>query len=270
VTALDTPVGAEENPDRYVFDELFDQAELVRWRMTDIPWGAIDGSEVDEAMLAMVRQTLITELTTFTATQRFLDAFHDDVELSQWIAVWFYEETKHPQALARWLRHFDVEVPDAEVLAGRRTEPFMSSPAGTLAINVITEMTASRLYLLSAALSPEPVYAQIARNLGSDEARHASSFFRFARRALRTAARPRRERRAVLMVLLLWLEQPHRFGHPTTLATDWVTTAERDDGGKDFEARVCATFGQLLDLDIAGPADVRAELARLRGRKGVA
>ena len=34
----------------------------------------------------------------------------DDVDFTEWVSIWFYEETKHPDALLRWLGSFGVTV----------------------------------------------------------------------------------------------------------------------------------------------------------------
>src|ERR1041384_3926061 len=91
---------------------LFDQAEGVRWQMSEIPWARIDRDAVTEPLRALVKEIAFAELTTFSATRRFMTDFADDVDFTQWISVWFYEESKHPQALLRWLRHVGVSVDD--------------------------------------------------------------------------------------------------------------------------------------------------------------
>ena len=248
-----------------LYDVLFDRAELVRWRMTDIPWDTIDESEVSEGLLDIVKAMAIAEMTTFTATQRFMESFFDDIDFSQWMSVWFYEETKHPQAMTRWLGHFGVSMTPDEVMAGRQTFPFMSSREGTLGLNVIAEMTASTMYLHSAALVTEPVLSQILRNVGSDEARHASSFYAFTAKALREAANSARARRDVLLVLRLWLQKPALLRHPTNLATDAILSSDDvADSTTAFRARVCETFSHLLETELRSGADVGAELKRLR------
>src|SRR5688500_9218311 len=78
--------------------ELFTRAEVVRWQMADIPWAGIERELITPSLTAMVRQLAIAELTTYAATRRFLQEFSDDIDFTQWMSVWFYEETKHPHA----------------------------------------------------------------------------------------------------------------------------------------------------------------------------
>ena len=129
-----------------LFTRLFDQAELARWRIDDIPWDRIDRDRVTPGLISLVREIAFSELTTTTATRRFLTELSDDVDLTQWIAVWFYEETKHPHVLLRWLHHVGVTVTDDFIRRGRATAPFMKSRMGTLVTNVISEVVASAAY----------------------------------------------------------------------------------------------------------------------------
>src|SRR5258708_29121142 len=74
----------------------------------------------------------------------------------------------------------------------------------------------------------EPVLAKIAMPLASDEARHASSFFRYAQRAIARAEQPDAERAAALRVLHVWLNEPEKMGHPVHQLQE--TGALRDAG----------------------------------------
>jgi NAD(P)-dependent dehydrogenase (short-subunit alcohol dehydrogenase family) len=98
--------------------QLFAEAERVRRRSADIPWSSLDPSRASPALVALVREAAFSELTTHSATRRFLQEFSDDVDFTQWIAVWFYEESTHPQVLMQWLHHFGERCSaDAVVLA---------------------------------------------------------------------------------------------------------------------------------------------------------
>src|SRR5260221_159346 len=74
------------------------------WRLEGIPWNDIDASAAIPELRALVRQMAYSENATYSATQRFLQTFYEDIAFTQWIAVWFYEETKHPHVLLEWLR----------------------------------------------------------------------------------------------------------------------------------------------------------------------
>ena len=159
-----------------MFAQLYAEAEQARWKLEELPWQTVDRAKVSPELIALVHDIAESEATTFSATQRFLQDFADDVELTNWIAVWFYEETKHPHVLLRWLAVLGEDHPSERMRRARVTAPFMKSRMGTLVTNIISEIVASARYMNLAERSPEPVLAQIATCLAGDEARHAASF----------------------------------------------------------------------------------------------
>lgn len=128
---MSAPTLATDGPGD-VYGDLFVEAERVRWRMTDIPWDQFEDDKVDDGLVYLVRRATTAEFTTFQATQRFMHEYYDDVDFTQWIAVWFYEETKHPQALMRWLANVGESFTESDVLQARETFPFVKSRIGTL------------------------------------------------------------------------------------------------------------------------------------------
>jgi hypothetical protein len=251
-----------------IFYRLSEKAERVRWRMEDIPWDAIRKDLVGPEWLELIRQSAFSELTTFTASQRFLKDFWDDPDFSQWVSVWFYEETRHPQALLKWLGHFGVTVDSDFLLQGRGTAPFMKSRMGTLVSNIISEMVASANYLSLHLHSPEPVLAAIALNLSHDEARHASSFYSYARLHLARSPSPDRDRRDALKVLYLWFQDNDRIKHPVNEFQQRQAAASPDGAYarhvravyEAVKAKACRRIGKLVGLPIASPGDVLRHL----------
>jgi len=272
VTATATAVeGPGHDLDRTL--DLLETAEACRWHMSDLPWGEIDDSLVDEELIGYVRRAALTEMTTWEATQRFMTSFADDVDFTQWIAVWFYEETKHPQALMRWLEHFGVTLTAGEMMAARQTQPFVGSRSGTLAINVIAETIASAGYQRLASLTREPVLRTITTNLARDEGRHASGFYVFLDRELARSADPARERRMILMVLYVWFHHRSRLKHPGMLLQRDLTEQTYDDPEQLADdpaivARLCRLFAEVLgEPDLHCPSDLRTILRRGTGRR---
>jgi ferredoxin len=247
-----------------VFAALFAEAERVRWRMEDLPFAAVDQSVVTPAQRQLVREAAFSELTTTSATKKFLDDFADDVDLTRWISVWFYEETKHPHALLEWLAQFGESVDDAWHRKGRATAPFMKSRTGTLVTNIISELVASASYLAMARTASEPVLRAIGERLGGDEARHAASFFAFARRHIARAADPDTERRDALKVLYMWFSSNALVSHPVNEfygRTDAQTevAAIRAEMPRD---RIFRAIGALCDLPLDGDTDLVALMQR--------
>lgn len=247
-----------------IFYRLSEKAERVRWRMEDIPWNDIRKDKVDPGWLELIRQCAFSELTTFTASQRFLKDFWDDPDFTQWISVWFYEETRHPQALLKWLSHFGVNVDPEFLLQGRGTAPFMKSRMGTLVSNIISEMVAAANYHSLNLHSPEPVLAGIALNLAHDEARHASSFYSYARLHLARSQSPDRDRRDALKVLYLWFQDNERVRHPVNEFLHRQEGASPDEAYRrnvrevfeGVKARACRRIGKLVGVPITTPEDV--------------
>lgn len=267
------PEGRQGADDRgeeeLLFSALAAGAETVRWQLADVPWSELLTSHVPGALRAVVREMAFSENATYSATQRFLDAFGDDVEFSRWVAVWFYEETRHPFVLMEWLRRVGEALPPGFVLRGRVSTPLMRSRVGTLVTNVISEVTASQAYLYLARTSPEPVLSKLASLIAGDEARHAASFFRFARRQL--AASPEggvRERARGLEVLYAWLHQGGSVTHPVRQMIERLRGAGTAGSSfdLDFDAiqgRVIRVIGLLLDLPIRRAEDVEVVLREL-------
>lgn len=264
--------------DEGLFYRLFDEAESVRWSMAEVPWSEIRKRDVSPAWIAVARETLIGELTTFSATERFFADFGGDVDFTQWLTVWLYEETKHPSVLIRWLDAFGEKFDSSFMLQGRQTIPFMPSRMGTLATNVISEMVASTLYMtLAAQPGAEPVLKRICRNIGGDEARHAASFFSYAKRRLDRAADPTQEKIDALKILYFWItpELNERVGHPVNLLThryrtvpllrEAVPTEEIRHAVDNAHRRACRVFASLLDLELREPRDVTDQLNALEG-----
>lgn len=257
-----------------LFPDLAIGAERVRWSLESIPWNEIDPSKAKPELKTVVREMAFSENATYSATQRFLEAFYDDVDFTQWIAVWFYEETRHPHVLLEWLRRIGEPESKDFVLKGRVSTPFMRSVVGTLVTNVISEVTAAHAYRRLARKSPEPVLSGMAKLIAGDEARHAASFFRFARKQLRTLdpEAGRRERARGLEVLQAWLGGTAPATHPVAQMMERLSSGENKDellemGSTAVRTRVVRVVGLLLDLPLSHVEDVGPALIGLLGKK---
>jgi hypothetical protein len=254
---------------------LFAEAERVRWRMEEIPWSSVDRSKVTVNLISIVRQIALAELTTYAATRRFLQEFSDDIDFTQWMSVWFYEETKHPQALIRWLRQVGELFSGGEMVRGRITAPFMKSRFGMLVTNIISEVHASATYVALIQASEEPVLKQIAKNLAGDEARHATGFFTYARRTFERSGKSDEHRLEALKVLHMWLNDNGHVQHPVNtvglrtageqgLLEEWsrATTDEKIVERQSLlrqevsRQRALGLVANLIELELSSPEDV--------------
>ncbi len=256
-----------------LYYRLFDAAERVRWKMSDIPWDEIDTAKVDSALVAIVRQITHSELTTFDAVRQFYErGYVDDPDFAQWIALWLYEETKHPQVLMKWLSCFGEKFSSDFMVEGRTTQPFLRAPMSTLVMNVISEMMASAGYLNLAKASPEPVLAQIAFHLAADEGRHASHFMAYAQRQIDRSENPDLERKRAVEVVYFWLLKRKKLQHPIGLL---VEKFEHDPEFSPFYnemgfddahlvRRICAAIGSLVGIPMTEKEQIKGALEELR------
>ena len=237
--------------------------------MDDIAWDQIDPAKASPELCELVKEIAFAELTTTSATQRFLAELADDTDFTQWISEWFFEETRHPQVLLRWLSQLGVTVGPEFMRRGRATAPLMKSRFGTLVTNVISELVASASYAGLAARSAEPVLVEIARNLSADEARHAAGFTAYARRHLERSKQPDVDRRDAIKVLYLWFQEHGNVRHPVSefLARSGEMRATLDLDPRDVRAKVCAAIGALIDMPLDTETDL---LGALRGQEGTA
>ena len=241
---------------------LFDVAEQARWQMADVRFDRIALDRVTPALCETVKQAAYAELTTASATRRFLTDFADDTELTHWMSVWFYEETRHPNVLLRWLERVGVRVDDEFMRQGRGTAPFMKSRMGTLVTNIISELVAAASYRRLAELAGEPVIESIATNLSADESRHAASFYAFAQRHLELSANPDDDRRDALKVVYAWLGDTEHVRHPVNEFRVRNGTASLQTSVVP-KANILALVGLLVGRTLETTADV---LAAIGGR----
>jgi hypothetical protein len=256
----DPPAGPE------VFGELYPTvsgvAENVRWKLNDVPWEKFAPSEATLPLRAMVREMAFSEYTTFSATQRFMEAFATDTDFSQWVSVWFHEETRHPMVLLKWLALAGETQEPEFALKGRISLPFMKSRTGTLVTNIISEMVAAEAYTDFVRVA-EPLLVLLAQRIGADEARHGASFFTYARRAIATAAEPDRERLTALKVLHFWLHASQDVGHPVNQAVNRMRALLPAAGEPPFVPpydRIVKMIGNLVGLPMETPADLPVQL----------
>lgn len=245
---------------------LLEAAEGIRWKLSDLPWDCFDPAKATPGLKAVVREMAFHEQATFSATQRFMQAFGDDLDFSQWVSIWFYEETRHPLALLRWLQLAQETVDPAFVIRGRVSAPFMRSRMGTLVTNVISELTAAQAYLALAGAAPEPLLGKLSQRIAADEARHAASFFSYARTRFERSTERERDRLDALKVLHFWLNESQSVTHPVNQTMQKLQALEQDSAVRldwpSLRTRICAVVGLLVELELPRVEDVGPLLAR--------
>lgn len=268
-------VAANANPDLLdtaLYYSLFREAEGVRWKMSDIPFDAVEIDKAPPSLVGVMKELAAAELTTWTATNQFFESFTDDVDFTQWMTVWLYEETKHPQALMLWLKAFGESFDAAFFIEGRKTYPFMHSKMGTLTLNILSEIETATFYLTVSRSVQEPVLKLIAQNLAADEARHASSFYLYAKKRLMQSDNPKFERYEALKVLYFWLVNNQNVKHPFALFANSVmgnsSYGELDRimsfKSETMYARMRTMVGNLISEDLDTKEAVRRNFLQLQ------
>jgi rubrerythrin len=196
---------------------LYDVAEKARWKISDIPWDDLDQDAVSDDLIRLVRRTTFGELTTYSATRSFMELFTDDIDFTQWLAVWLYEETKHPHAFVKWLSLVGESVTGDTITEGRKITPMTRSKVEMLTFNIISEIVAGTNYLRTSTLVREPVLALILKNIGRDEMRHSQGFEHYCRQMINGAEDPDRERLRCLRATFAFLNGDQSVSHPVFL-----------------------------------------------------
>lgn len=256
---IEAPVASAAGSTTELYPTVMEVAENVRWRVGDLPWASFDLAKATGPLRAVVREMAYSEQTTFSATQRFIEAFGKDADFSQWISVWFYEETRHPMVLLRWLQAAGELHDDDFVMKGRESEPFMPSVTGTLVTNIISEMVAAHAYLEMVKGELEPLLHAIVQKLCADEARHAASFFAYARRGIAASPNPDRERLDALKVLHFWFNIGTNVSHPVNQAMERLKVLLPPLGAPVFvppNDRIAQVVGLLTGLPLNSVADL--------------
>lgn len=270
ISALDSAALGVTSPEPLeLYSPVMEVAEAVRWKVEDLPWAGFELPLATDGLRAIVREMAYSEQTTFSATQKFMEAFGDDTDFSQWISVWFYEETRHPLVLLRWLALAGERPGKDFVVQGRASQPFMKSRTGTLVTNIISEMVASHAYLQMVGGAPEPLITAIVERICADEARHGASFFAFARRIIDTARSPDRERLDALKVLHFWFNASKSVNHPVNESMDRLKALLPAVGAPPFVApydRIAKIVGVLTGLPIETAADIGPQLTAMTMR----
>jgi len=235
---------------------LFEVAEKARWLMKDIAWDEIDKSLVTPTLIETVKRIAFGELTTYSATRAFMDMFEDDIDFTQWLAVWLYEETKHPHALVKWLAMNDVELSGEFLMEGRTITPMTNSKVEMLTFNVISEIVAGNMYLLAADIAAEPVLKDITLKLAKDEMRHAVGFENYARKTIAEASDPDYERTVVLRSAWVFLQGDQFIHHPVFETVRSFDALVGKGTIKKIRKQIASRIGNLAGVEIPEPEEI--------------
>lgn len=256
---------------------LHRQAEKVRWEFEDIDFSAIQKDKATSTVLSQVRSVANLEFTTYPGAMNFFREFADDMDFTQWVTMWLYEETRHPQVLMQYLSHFGEEFPVEDMSERREIFPLGRERIGTLSMNIISEMRAASWYLALAENTEEPVLQHICRLLSADEARHASGFYVYAKKQIDESDNPALERMRALEMLYVWVKSTvpnhHPAGHFFPHTDNQVGLADATLSYADVDlvdSRVCRMFSNLVGVPLKSKDGIKAALRSLGREAGVA
>lgn len=233
---------------------LLETSEKARWIFRDQPWDEIDESKVTPELIEDVKIAAYAELTTFSATESFMKLLHDDVDFTQWLSVWFFEETKHPLALIRWLGKLGVPTAQDFIYRGRKIEPMTDSRVGMLTSNICSEIAANTAYNQFAKTVDEPVLVEIVKHLARDEMRHSVGFEYYCKQTIERSDDPERDR-LIAMRTAWFLLQPASDGvtqHPVFLTLLRMKCLDMNEVERRYREHIVSRIAKMLDLEIPG------------------
>lgn len=182
--------------------------------LDDLPWDDVPRSPLPPEAVRTLRYMQDIEAHTIVYVRELLGTRAiDDPAVARFFATWFYEETAHGEALARFLRaagHAHVPRARSRVpLANRLQEHGMRMISAAwpdfVAVHMtwgaINEVTALTAYQRLAALADHPVLTELLGRMIRDEARHYAFYFRQASGRL---ASPAARRIARFLVDRFW------------------------------------------------------------------
>lgn len=257
----------------YSFYNLLLRSENVRWTFQDIPWDKFNVKQVSDFDKEIAKELAWTELTTYSASRSFLNLYSEDIDFSQWVAVWFYEESKHPFILMKWLSLFGEKFDSAFLSSGREIHPMRESKFESLVLNVISEVIAHVGYAHLAEVTNEEVLKIIYKNLSADEFRHAMGFFTYAKKSLDTSDDKLRESIVCLQLLKYCLYSKTQ-NHPVREAANRIEhiILKKNNMKSDFtqnmneeiEKITLGLFSKLLSVPLKTRDDVDMLYRKMR------
>ena len=165
-------------------------ARALPWRLEDLPLDAIDLSRIRhrEDMLFMLAAASFIEFASDTYAGNLSDFFRDEPDIAEWLSDhWEAEEVQHGRALRAYVLtvwpEFDWETAyrdffvEYSKLCG--SEGYESTRGLEMAARCVVETGTSTAYRAIRDFADEPVLAQLAEHIRSDEVRHYKHFLKF-------------------------------------------------------------------------------------------
>lgn len=162
-----------------------------RWTLDTVAWHRFDATLVDPDLLAVVKAAALIEANAADYVAYLCSVFADDPEFVAAAQHWGVEEEQHGAALGRWAELADPGFSFAVALSAFRAlyhvpmdagNSIRGSRVGELIARQVVETGTSSFYSAIRDATREPVLAEIAGRIASDEFFHYRLFARFAER----------------------------------------------------------------------------------------
>ncbi len=248
-----------------LFGRFFANHERVLWKLGDIPWDRIDRRQVDEPTLAAVRGAMLVESHNPVFASTLLGKFRNNLEATNFLAIWTYEEFKHFAGLRAYLEATEA-MPPAElarelgvtragewIIPDRYTDLMMATYA------MVQELVTGIFYKNFAMRVQEPVLRTLLAETGKDEYRHCQWYFEFAK-GLLDADRSRLDE---VDATLLEFEMPGATFVPDYVRHGQAMLAAANPGPGAFRevfTKISNLVGKLHVLRLAGNATYRRRI----------
>src|SRR3954452_7047394 len=193
-----------------VFGRFFTDHERMLWKLTYVAWDRIDRSALDAPTLAAVRGALLVESHNPVYSSTLLERFRNDFPMTNFLAVWTYEEFKHFAGLKAYLEAAEAVAPEllsAELATTRAGEWIIPDKYTDLMMStyaMLQELITGIFYKNFALRVKEPVLRSLLSQVGKDEYRHCQYYYEYAKHVLDAD----RSRMDEIDVTLLEFEMP--------------------------------------------------------------
>ena len=166
---------------------------MKHWELADVSWDRFDPSQVDPALVPLVKAAAMVERNGVEYAVYLSRVFHDDPDFQQATDRWAVEEVQHGDALGRWAMLADPAW-DFQTAFQRYRDGYKlpldvdssvrGSRTGELIARCMVEIGTSSYYTAMSDGATEPVLQQVCRLIAADEYRHFKLFYDHMKRYL--------------------------------------------------------------------------------------
>lgn len=173
------------------FDRFFRTHERVMWQFGAIDFSTLQPELLTPEDLAAVRGAMLVESHNPVYTQRLLEYFRHDHEMTAFVVTWAYEEMKHYAVLRSYLGatgRVDVQDLTRELEVTRAgqwgDEEVGFTPLQSYTYTMLQEEITGLFYKRFAETTREPLLKSILQLIGRDEYRHCQYYLEKGRQEL--------------------------------------------------------------------------------------